>query len=243
MQRLLVDIGTQVDERRASAVAPAYAARSFCPEAPYELVKTMRASSLVLGPLVARSGARAFPARRLRHRRAAHQPAHFRPGTSGREDQPGARVYRSGSARRVARRRGQLRTHHRHRNRRPDDGGGSRQGRNGAAQCRARAGGRRSGGAADEDGREDRGRGHNRDSHSGRGEVERRRPHDYCRPHRGRHLRGRRGHHGRRGHRYRLRARAPGGACVEAATGRHRGDTDRQRLARARQRQDSIRWI
>ena len=27
-----------------------------CPEAPYELVKTMRASSLVLGPLVARGG-------------------------------------------------------------------------------------------------------------------------------------------------------------------------------------------
>jgi UDP-N-acetylglucosamine 1-carboxyvinyltransferase len=54
MQRLLVDIGTKVEQdghtlrlRTQSIV---------CPEAPYELVKTMRASSLVLGPLVARTG-------------------------------------------------------------------------------------------------------------------------------------------------------------------------------------------
>ena len=36
--------------------APAHAADRHRPEAPYELVKTMRASSLVLGPLVARCG-------------------------------------------------------------------------------------------------------------------------------------------------------------------------------------------
>jgi len=54
MQRLLVDIGTQVQvegdtvELRTEQIV--------CPEAPYELVKTMRASSLVLGPLVARKG-------------------------------------------------------------------------------------------------------------------------------------------------------------------------------------------
>jgi UDP-N-acetylglucosamine 1-carboxyvinyltransferase len=54
MARLLADIGAEVDFRdgcysiRASAISS--------PEAPYELVKTMRASSLVLGPLVARTG-------------------------------------------------------------------------------------------------------------------------------------------------------------------------------------------
>src|SRR5436305_2888065 len=54
MQRLLVDIGSKVDVSddcvriEAPQITP--------PEAPYELVKTMRASSLVLGPLAARAG-------------------------------------------------------------------------------------------------------------------------------------------------------------------------------------------
>ena len=54
MQRLLVDIGCQleVDGETVRMHTPAITS----PEAPYELVKTMRASSLVLGPLVARSG-------------------------------------------------------------------------------------------------------------------------------------------------------------------------------------------
>jgi UDP-N-acetylglucosamine 1-carboxyvinyltransferase len=54
MQRLLVDIGSQVeiDGDTVKLTTPAIAS----PEAPYELVKTMRASSLVLGPLVARCG-------------------------------------------------------------------------------------------------------------------------------------------------------------------------------------------
>ncbi len=54
MQRLLVDIGAKVE------ATPEYvrieSAEIVSPEAPYELVKTMRASSLVLGPLVARAG-------------------------------------------------------------------------------------------------------------------------------------------------------------------------------------------
>src|SRR5579875_1841332 len=54
MQRLLVDIGSTIgvedDEVRL------HTPQIVCPEAPYELVKTMRASSLVLGPLVARCG-------------------------------------------------------------------------------------------------------------------------------------------------------------------------------------------
>jgi UDP-N-acetylglucosamine 1-carboxyvinyltransferase len=54
MQRLLVDIGSQseVDGETVKLLTP----QIVCSEAPYELVKTMRASSLVLGPLVARTG-------------------------------------------------------------------------------------------------------------------------------------------------------------------------------------------
>jgi UDP-N-acetylglucosamine 1-carboxyvinyltransferase len=54
MQQLLAYNGAQVDE-----IAPGqlriHAAQIERPEAPYEVVKTMRASSLVLGPLVART--------------------------------------------------------------------------------------------------------------------------------------------------------------------------------------------
>ena len=54
MQRLLVDIGTKVDVdgETVRLETPTI----VCAEAPYELVKTMRASSLALGPLVARCG-------------------------------------------------------------------------------------------------------------------------------------------------------------------------------------------
>ena len=54
MERLLVDIGSEVsiEEERVTIHTP----KIVSPEAPYELVKTMRASSLVLGPLVARAG-------------------------------------------------------------------------------------------------------------------------------------------------------------------------------------------
>jgi len=54
MQRLLVDIGAKVDVD--GETVHLHTASIVCPEAPYELVKTMRASSLVLGPLVARGG-------------------------------------------------------------------------------------------------------------------------------------------------------------------------------------------
>ncbi len=54
MQRLLVDIGATVDVDNGCVRIQVSRVRS--PEAPYELVKTMRASSLVLGPLVARAG-------------------------------------------------------------------------------------------------------------------------------------------------------------------------------------------
>jgi UDP-N-acetylglucosamine 1-carboxyvinyltransferase len=54
MQRLLVDIGSQMEV--SDETVRLRTERIVCPEAPYELVKTMRASSLVLGPLVARCG-------------------------------------------------------------------------------------------------------------------------------------------------------------------------------------------
>src|ERR1043166_6777812 len=54
MERLLVDIGTSVDVEGQTVRLTTE--KIECPEAPYELVKTMRASSLVLGPLVARCG-------------------------------------------------------------------------------------------------------------------------------------------------------------------------------------------
>jgi UDP-N-acetylglucosamine 1-carboxyvinyltransferase len=54
MERLLVDIGSTVD--RTGETIRLETPQIVSPEAPYELVKTMRASSLVLGPLVARCG-------------------------------------------------------------------------------------------------------------------------------------------------------------------------------------------
>jgi UDP-N-acetylglucosamine 1-carboxyvinyltransferase len=54
MQRLLVDIGAKVEVDGETVRLETQSI--VCPEAPYELVKTMRASSLVLGPLVARCG-------------------------------------------------------------------------------------------------------------------------------------------------------------------------------------------
>jgi len=54
MQRLLVDIGATAEVDNGCVRIQVSQVRS--PEEPYELVKTMRASSLVLGPLVARAG-------------------------------------------------------------------------------------------------------------------------------------------------------------------------------------------
>jgi UDP-N-acetylglucosamine 1-carboxyvinyltransferase len=54
MQRLLVDVGAKVDVTDDFVRIETPDITS--PEAPYELVKTMRASSLVLGPLAARAG-------------------------------------------------------------------------------------------------------------------------------------------------------------------------------------------
>ena len=54
IERLLVDIGSKVEAE--GETVRLHTPQIVCSEAPYELVKTMRASSLVLGPLVARCG-------------------------------------------------------------------------------------------------------------------------------------------------------------------------------------------
>src|SRR6185369_6540757 len=55
MEKLMGYIGATLDESPEGPVT-VHAAKIVDPSAPYELVKTMRASSLVLGPLVARCG-------------------------------------------------------------------------------------------------------------------------------------------------------------------------------------------
>ena len=55
MQTLLSQMGVRLDTSEAGAVTLDAAAIDW-PLAPYELVKTMRASILALGPLVARAG-------------------------------------------------------------------------------------------------------------------------------------------------------------------------------------------
>jgi UDP-N-acetylglucosamine 1-carboxyvinyltransferase len=55
-RRLLRKLGVAVEFQEAGHAARFAAARIESHEAPYELVKTMRASALVLGPLVARTG-------------------------------------------------------------------------------------------------------------------------------------------------------------------------------------------
>jgi len=56
MGKLLRKLGWTVDGTRAVTIAPPTSKAKLKLEAPYELVKTMRASVLVLGPLVARYG-------------------------------------------------------------------------------------------------------------------------------------------------------------------------------------------
>ena len=133
MQRLLVDIGSEmdIDGDTVRLQTPQIAS----PEAPYELVKTMRASSLVLGPLVARCG-------RARVSLPGGCAIGARPinlHIFGLE-QLGARINQThGYIEAVApeglqRRVGAFRPHHRHWNGRSDDGGSSREGRNYSAR-------------------------------------------------------------------------------------------------------------
>ena len=75
-------VSVTVDEKMRIEVDASTIREHF---APYELVKTMRASILVLGPLLARFGAgRRLPAGRLRDRRATGQHPRRRPAGDGR---------------------------------------------------------------------------------------------------------------------------------------------------------------
>ena len=56
MRKLLENMGVQVDTHGERGGMSFHAALPITPEAPYELVKTMRASVLALGPLLARFG-------------------------------------------------------------------------------------------------------------------------------------------------------------------------------------------
>lgn len=56
MQRLLLHIGVRSDQGEDTGTIRLQAEEISCPEAPYEVVKTMRASSMILGPLLARTG-------------------------------------------------------------------------------------------------------------------------------------------------------------------------------------------
>ena len=56
MRKLLENMGVQVDTHGERGGMSFHAAEPITPEAPYELVKTMRASVLALGPLLARFG-------------------------------------------------------------------------------------------------------------------------------------------------------------------------------------------
>ncbi len=92
MMELLAQMGVGV-ERDGDAVLLA-AQRVDRPVAPYELVKTMRASILVLGPLVARGGeARVSLPGRLRDRPASGRPAHQGARSAGRGHQRRAGVH------------------------------------------------------------------------------------------------------------------------------------------------------
>ena len=165
--------------------------------APYDLVKTMRASILVLGPLVARFGRAdvslpggcAIGARPVNIHVAGLQAM-------------GADIQIEGGYIRARAERLQGRTpgagcRHRDRHREPDDGRDAGRRGDGAGERRARAGGGGSGQLPDRHGREDPGRRHRQDRHPGGDQAARHHLRGAAGPHRERHLPGGRRHHPR----------------------------------------------
>ena len=125
-KRLLGNLGVQFREEAAGSSLPkiliADTRELTGSEAPYELVKTMRAAVLVLGPLVARARqGQGLPARRLRHRGPAHQPPSQGAGGHGGKNQPGPGL-RGGRRPAASRGRDLPGRRHGHRHREPDDG-------------------------------------------------------------------------------------------------------------------------
>ena len=126
--------------------------------APYDLVRKMRASVLVLGPLVARHGQAqvSLPGGCAIGTRPG-RPAHQGPAAAGRRDRPAGRLHRRPRAQGPDRRRSDVPQRLGRRHREPADGGGARQGRDGPDQRRARAGDHRPRQLPDRHGRQDRG--------------------------------------------------------------------------------------
>jgi UDP-N-acetylglucosamine 1-carboxyvinyltransferase len=93
LRSCLQHIGAKVEADRTTATIEVRDIGAA--DAPYDLVKTMRASVLVLGPLLARRGLRArVAAGRLRDRRAADQPPPRGVREARRGGQPRARLRR-----------------------------------------------------------------------------------------------------------------------------------------------------
>ncbi|GAO20325.1 UDP-N-acetylglucosamine 1-carboxyvinyltransferase [Alicycliphilus sp. B1] len=86
MRRLLDNMGVKTETHGERGGMSFVAPDALSPEAPYELVKTMRASVLALGPLLARFGEATISLPGwLRHRLAPRGPAHQGPAGHGRE--------------------------------------------------------------------------------------------------------------------------------------------------------------
>ena len=161
-RKLLAAMGAEVElgYGRAQHRTTICAGNLVKPEASYELVKTMRASTLVLGPLVARCGdARvslpggcAIGARPI----DLHIKGLERLGAKITQEHG----YVEARAERLKGAEHRLRQDHRHRHRRPADGRDAGRGRDRDGELRPRAGSRRPRRPAEQDGRADRRRGH-----------------------------------------------------------------------------------
>ena len=91
MTTLLQSLGAEVSALRAARCWRCPRTGWHIHRADYDIVRKMRASNLVLGPLLARDGrGGGLAARRLRHRGAAHGHPHRRAGGAGRRDRPAA---------------------------------------------------------------------------------------------------------------------------------------------------------
>ena len=211
MGRLLAHLGAIVETPAIPPTAMMIQAEQINgAEAPYELVQTMRASILTLGPLVARTGhARvslpggcAIGARPVDlHLKALEQMGAEIGMSHGYVE---ARAPRGG---RLPRRACFLRQDYRHRNGKYSDGRGPRRGRNPHRKCGARTGNYRPRGTADQNGSGHRRRGNFHDSRARKRKAARREAHHHSRPHRSRHVPRGRSHHQRRSRTDRLRAR------------------------------------
>ena len=143
MQTLLAQMGVAHRRARRRARSRSTPARIDWPLAPYELVKTMRASILALGPLVARCGeARvSLPGGCAIGLRPVDQHVKGLAAMGAEIDLEHG--YISARARAAHRRALRVRRRHRHRHREPDDGGDARRGHDHARERGARAGDRR----------------------------------------------------------------------------------------------------